>query len=224
MSIKRTSWTYLKFLVLSVLSVAGLMAQEETDPVLDYYWTKAATAYGERNLGDLDIPYRVEAVILYKNMNNDGQAISTDSVGLSYFFTGSAVDSQITIFGDAGRLSRFSLQVINVFDSDYRIFSFPNDTGGAGLPIGFDTEAGSTDPTGFVIIDRNTGYLRWLYLHYSQSPGYRRLSRGVRMADFQGYMFPDSVWEIGARDGFFSSENYRIEARITNVELLQKTK
>ena len=31
------------------------------------------------------------------------------------------------------------------------------------------------------------------------------------------YIFPDSIWEVGSREGIFSTENYRLETSISSI-------
>jgi hypothetical protein len=62
--------------------------------------------------------------------------------------------------------------------------------------------------------------LRWLYLYYPSTSGVERLTRSFRFTEVEGYVFPDSIWEVGARSGIFSLEYYRLETGIVEIEVI----
>jgi hypothetical protein len=107
-----------------------------------------------------------------------------------------------------------------VFDQDYQFSFYPNDTGGKYLAIGFDTDsAGDPRPVGLAIIDRYEYSLHRLYLFYPHQAGYKRLSRTLHFVKHEGYIFPDSILELAARAGIFSTDHYRLETVISNIKI-----
>lgn len=99
---------------------------------------------------------------------------------------------------------------------------FPNDTGARELAISFENISSSdTLPSGIAVIDREEFTLLSAYLFYPREEGFKRLTRSFRFSDNAGFNFPDSVWEVAARQGIFSTEYYRLETKIKEIQLLR---
>ena len=97
---------------------------------------------------------------------------------------------------------------------------FPNDTGGPQLAIGFDTDSlRDPRPVGLAMIDRDEYYPKWLYLFYPEEKNHSRFTKSFRFVQQDGLLFPDSVWVVGAREGVFSTEHYRIETDVTEISI-----
>ncbi|UCC44511.1 MAG: hypothetical protein JSU65_00880 [Candidatus Zixiibacteriota bacterium] len=205
--------------LLALIAQPRVMAEDEQDPVLDYYWQKAGREFRRMDPVTTEIEYRLVARTFYKDIDSDGEVVRVDTAMVEYFYSGGERDSLRVISGDNSRFKDIDLSVQNVFAIGYHLYAYPNDTGGAVLPIGLDTDSGSVDPDGFVIIDRDNGRLQWLYLYYPKGSGHRRVSRCFRMSEVDGYLFPDSVWEVGAIERVFVLDHYRVETAITEVEI-----
>jgi len=112
------------------------------------------------------------------------------------------------------------MTVPNVFAQASEFCFYPNDTGGVELALGFDHDVSLSQlPVGLAVIDRDRYLLRWLYLYYPEHLDYKRFSRSYRLTLQDGYVFPDSIWEVGARPGIFSPEYYRLETVITGITI-----
>ncbi len=201
--------------VLSIVS--SVIGDEEPDPVLEYYWDKAARAAVTCDPAFEDLPYSCNVRSYRYRMDSEGRKVFTDSLLTVCFFSGGRLDSQQVIGGEVGRFKNLDLSFPNIFEWNYHTNLFPNDTGGAELAIGILSDSTNTDqPEGLMIIDRNQGYLRRLYLYYPNKPGYQRFTRSFRFVFKDGYVFPDSIWEVGTTLGVFSSHSYRIETGLTD--------
>jgi hypothetical protein len=109
-----------------------------------------------------------------------------------------------------------------VFDDLFEHKFFPNDIGGQDLAIGFTPiTVDDTLPNGIAVIDREEHDLKYLYLYFPNPDGYKRLTRSFRFEQFSGYTFPDSIWEVGAKQGIFTTDYYRLESKIENFQLLR---
>lgn len=149
-----------------------------------------------------------------------GKLSRTDSVVVEYFYTGSIQDSQISRAGDTDRISNSSISFLNVFETDYHLNSFPNDTGGVDLAIGLIADSAETElPDGLVVIDRFSYELRRLYLSYPAEKGYKRFTRSYEFELVDGCIFPVFLLEVGTRQGVFNRENYRMETRLTGIKV-----
>ena len=208
-------------LILPLLAVLfAFMPSSEGDEVVDYYWSRAASVLRSRDPGETGIKYSLTARSFYKKIDRRGNVESVDSLEAEYFFSWGKLDSSKIIEGDDRRFKKLDLSFPNVFESDYVNYFYPNDTGGAELAIGFDTDTlDDFRPVGLVLIDRSRYVPRWMYLFYPQKEGYARFSRSFRFAENEGYIYPDSVWEVGRKQGIFTSENYRLETGVSEMKI-----
>lgn len=217
----------MKFLViitilgLTVLSGFGATALAQvSDPVLDYYWQKAAQVALDTDPNIAGVSYQLTARTFKHSIERDGEISATDTVVQTLYFTDGELDSAIVV-GDAESDQLIpTLTFPSVFDMDFDSHLFPNDTGGVDFPIGFLTDSARPEyPDGLAVIDRYQYHLRSLYLSYNNQDNYRRFSRSYRFVVVDDYLFPDSVWEIATRLGVFSSESYRMETGITDIRV-----
>jgi hypothetical protein len=214
--------------IVAFVAVAGLAAlflpalsvgdAESDDPVLDFYCNRARVTAGNLNPIERGTAFSFDAVTYYKRIGRRGKVDLVDSTRSTYYYSFGKLDSLTTDTSASSRDYEVDLSYPNVFDGDY-IFSFyPNDTGGADLAIGFDTDtAVAGEPVGIAIIDRSRFFLKWLYLHYPDRKGYKRYSHSLRFTERDGLVFPDSIWTVAAKAGLFSSEFYRLETGISNL-------
>jgi len=193
--------------------------QNQPDPILEFYVKKAAATFTSRDPMAAGLNFSLRATTHYKDLSRGGKITLSDSSIIDYFYSFGEIDSTVVIAAPKHDHPSLDITVPNVFEGGYVYNFFPNDTGGANLPIGFDTrDTTSPDPTGIAVIDRDRFFLKWLYLFYPNDVAYKRYSRSLRFAEFEGYVFPDSIWEVRAEAGIFSSKHYRVE---TGIGLLQ---
>jgi len=209
------------FLALSLLLVISMAAaDDEPDPVLQYYWNHARAAYHSTNPDTSGLCYSFTAKTYKHSVAEDGAIRKTDSVTQAYFYCGGNLDSVNTLTGDPGKFKRLDLSWPPIFESTYHLSFFPNDIGGPrlALRIWSDSSLGR-QPEGLVVIDRNEYFPYALYLFYPEKSGYRRFTRSFRFSLVDGYVFPDSVWEVATRLGVFFPETYRFETGISNIRV-----
>jgi hypothetical protein len=170
---------------------------ESDDPVLNFYIDRARATAESRN--------PIERGTVF-------------SFGSTYYYSFGERDSLTTDTSVSSREYEVDIFYPNVFDHDYIYNFYPNDTGGADLAIGFDTDSMVQDePVGIAIIDRSRYFLKWLYLYYSDRKGYKRYSHSLRFSEQDGFVFPDSIWSVAAKVGLFSTDYYRLETGISNL-------
>lgn len=199
---------------------AMAMAQDESDPILEYYWNKAARAHERTNPKTAGVSYTLTTRTFFHQVNSRGEIAKTDTVLADVNFNqGRREDSRI-VAGDSSRIADVDLSHPDIFVEGYRLNFFPNDTGGSELSIGMTADSSSEGlPDGLIVIDRRSGHLRRMYLHYPDKAGYKRFSRSFRFVEKDGFLFPDSVWEVGVELGFLSSKTYRIETGISEIRV-----
>jgi len=206
---------------LAILPVSGSLRSEAPDPVLQYYWNSAAREAKTTDPGLTGVSYVLTARTFCHRIGSGGQIAATDTATAEYYFTGDRFDSMKTLDGSEPCAKRADLLAPNIFENAYTLNLFPNDTGGPGLAIGLTSDSAAVgQPDGLMVINRNKYNLMNLYLYYPNKEGYRRFTRSFRFTEFEGYTFPDSVWEVGTRLGVFSSEDYRTETGITNIRIV----
>jgi len=204
-----------------ILGLAGHSRTEEPDPVLKYYWDNAAETARATNPSNTDVSYKITARTFCHRIGSGGSIASTDTVNCEYFYTGNRLDSLRAGEGKEACARKADLTIPHIFDNSYELSLFPNDTGGAGLAIGLTSDSTATgQPDGLLVIDRKSYVMKNLYLYYPDKEGYRRFTRSFRLIESQGFVFPDSVWEVGTKLGIFSSENYRTETGVTDIIIL----
>ncbi|MFZ5981247.1 MAG: hypothetical protein ACOYVF_11510 [Candidatus Zixiibacteriota bacterium] len=206
------------FAILAVLTAVLPLAG--SDDVVEYYWSRAASVLHSRDLLESGVSYSFIAESIYKRINKRGEITSADSLKAEYFFSWGKLDSSKIIEGDGRRFKNLDLTFPNVFKSDYINCFYPNDTGGTELAIGFDTDSlNDPRPVGLVLIDRHRYVPLWMYLYYPQKKSYDRFSRSFRFTEYEGYVFADSVWEVGKKQGIFTSEHYRLETGVSDMKI-----
>jgi hypothetical protein len=202
------------------LSISLTARDEEPDPVLQYYWDHACASSHETNPDSAGICYSFTAKTYKRAVAEDGRIGKTDSIVQDYFFCRGRLDSMNAVAGDVGKFKKLDLSYPPVFESTYHLNSFPNDIGGPRLAISIWSDSAlGRQPDGMVVIDRNEYFPYALYLYYPDKSGYRRFTRSFRFVVVDGFVFPDSVWEVGTRLGVFFSENYRLETGISNIRV-----
>jgi len=204
----------------SVFLLAGLPAAADDNPVVEFYWEKAQRVGKSRDPVETGAGYSYVATSHYKKIDRKGRVENIDSVRSEYFYNWGKLDSSKTLAGDPGKFKKLDLSVPDILSSDYIRYFYPNDTGGTDLAIGFDTEtARDPRPVGLFSIDRERYVLRWMYLFYPMKENYKRYSRSYRFVEVEGLIFADSIWEVGAKRGIFSSEHYRLETGISDIKI-----
>ena len=207
-------------LLLPLLAAVLATAKDDPDPVIQYYWDHARAAYHRTRPDSAGVCYSYTARSFKHTVAEDGAIRKTDSVTQDYFFCGGHLDSVNTLAGDARKFSRLDLTVLPVFDSTYHLSLFPNDIGGPRLAIRIWSDSSRVrQPEGMVVIDRNEYFPYALYLYYPDKSGYRRFTRSFRFSVVDGFVFPDSVWEVATRLGVFFPESYRFETGISNIRV-----
>ena len=195
-------------------------AQSRDESALRFFWDRARAVLSAGNPDAHGARFSFEATTYYKNVGKFGVATLEDSVKEIRHYSFGNLDSSRIIVAPKKESLRGDLTVPNVFDSQYILNFFPNDTGGPEIAIGF--EADSTHyqwPVGLAILDRQLYNPLWLYLTYPHKSRYRHFSRSFRFTRVDGFIFPDSVWEVGVIDGLISTRSYRIETGVTNLKV-----
>jgi hypothetical protein len=207
-------------ILIALLGAVSAAGQDTLDPILQYYWDHARSASRGSNPDQAGIGYSFRAKTYLRAVNEDGVIRKTDSVVQDYFFDHGVLDSVTTVAGDPGKFKKLDLTWPAIFDSTYHLSFFPNDIGAPrlALRIWSDSTQGS-QPDGLVVIDRNDYHPCALYLYYPDKGGYRRFTRSFRFTVADGYVFPDSVWEVATRLGVFFAESYRLETGISNIRV-----
>ncbi|HEX2897801.1 MAG TPA: hypothetical protein VHP63_07110 [candidate division Zixibacteria bacterium] len=204
------------------LPIAYSILAEDADPVLNYYVSYADTNFVSSNSNLAASKYSFVALTYYKSIGKKGVVTRLDSTVVRYFCSGESVDSSVTLVKSDGKIPELTFLCPNVFIDSFGHGFFPNDTGGRELAISFENISSSdTLPSGIAVIDREEFSLRAAYLFYPNQTGYKRLTRSFRFSDKAGFNFPDSVWEVGAKQGIFSTEYYRLETGIKEIQLLR---
>lgn len=208
-------------LILAALGVSSVIP-EDIDPVLEFYWGKAAQA-ASALVNDSDtISYRIRALSYYHQIDKRGRITSTDSLLANYFFSSGRLDSLEVIAGEDNSMTRADFSVLDVFSRPYLISLYPNDTGGVELAIGFDSDSTHLgEPVGLLLIDRYNYYPRFLYTHYPDTSEFVRYSRSYRFALLDGIFYADSIWVSAATRGIYSRENYRFETGVQALSILR---
>ncbi|UCE25546.1 MAG: hypothetical protein JSU74_05730 [Candidatus Zixiibacteriota bacterium] len=211
-------------LTLTLLVAAALVtitaAQEESDPILEFYCRRAAETYDSRNPLERGISFSFRATTHYMSIGEHGEVVGQDSGIIDYYYSFGQLDSSEVILSPERSQKVLALDFANVFAGDYEFFFFPNDTGGTDLAIGFDTPSREDSlPVGLAVIDRDMFYLRWLYLHYPNKKYHKRYSRSFRFTEYDGYIFADSLWQVTARKGVFTTDFFRTETEISDITI-----
>jgi len=212
----------LLLLSLLLLTAVYVVCQESgDDPILDYYWDKACNVMLQVDSVKAKSTYVFRARSFRHRVDSEGHITKTDSLEADHFYSGSTLDSQTVVSGDPERFEDLDLAPFNIYKHAYHLNMFPNDTGGVDLAIGLTSDSTTpTQPDGLLIMDRREFYVKWLYLPYSDKPGYKRYTKSFRFIPVDGLIFPDSIWEVGTKQGVFSSENYRLETGISDIKVL----
>ncbi len=209
-------------LVVGLLLPASLVLaiEDETDPVIQYYWGHARTAAPKFDPNVPGVSYCFKARTYRHTVTSDGIIRKTDSVEQVFYYRDGKLDSVQRVRGDADRFKKLDLTHPTVFENRYHLNFYPNDAGGPKLAIGMNSDSTLQDqPDGLVLIDRNRYFLRSLYLFYPNKSGYRRFSRSFRFTLVDDLVFPDSVWEVATQIGIFFTESYRLETGISDIRV-----
>lgn len=213
----------LKWAVLSLYSMLyASLSSQEPDPVLKFYVSQADSTFEKSTLSRQSIKYSFEAATYFKSIGRGGAVKNIDSSIVRYFCNGTTLDSHVTQLQANHHLPEITFIYPNVFEESFEHKFFPNDIGGEDLAIGFSNDSTSDHlPDGIAVLDREEFNLKNLYMYFPDPEGYKRLTRSFRFSQFSGFTFPDSIWEVGAKQGIFSTEYYRLETKISNIQLLR---
>lgn len=195
-------------------------AQARDESVLRFYWDRARAVSAAGDPIDHGARYSFEATTYYRSIGKLGVATLEDSLKEIRYYSYGNLDSAKVLVPAKRKSLKADLAIPRVFDSTYLLNFFPNDTGGPEIAIGFEADSSRGDlPVGLAILDRQLYGPRWLYLSYPHRSGYRHFSRSFRFAQVDGFIFPDSVWEVGVVDGVLFTKSYRIETGVTNLKV-----
>jgi hypothetical protein len=218
---KKFRFTVIGVLFISFLFIAlGGKSQDRDADVLKYYWDRirASLASGDPIAHGVNFSY--QTTTYYKTLGKVGEISSIDSVKSAFFYSFGKLDSSRTLLKSNHSIPKIDLSFPRIFDSSYYLNFFPNDTGGQLLAIGFDTDSTHKSwPSGLVMIDRQKYFPSWLYLYYPDQSGFRRFSRSFRFINQDGYVFPDSIWEVAVKDGLLFTTSYRLETLISDFKI-----
>lgn len=200
--------------------IAVAVAQDNSDPVLDYYWSGAGSRLQETSPIKAEVTYTLSTRTFIHKVNSSGEIVKTDTLVAEFDYHDGQYVSRVEADSLQPLADRVDLTYPNVFDGDYHLNFFPNDTGGEELAIGLRADSAVSGwPDGLVYIDRDNKRLLRMYLHYPGREGFKRFSRSFRFVEKDGYVFPDSVWEVAVESGFIASDVWRIETGITDITI-----
>ncbi len=210
-----------KLKLLSFLIILGVVVYvTAADDILNFYVGKAKSSFETRNPIENGAKYSYRVKSYFKKVIKDGQTKLVDSVETDFYYSFGELDSTRVIVKPKSYSDQVNLNFKNIFEQDYYFYFYPNDTGGTDLSIGFDTyDFDETRPVGFAVIDRSRHFLKWLYLYHINDRKDKRNSRWLRFRLHEGFIFPDSVWELKAIRGVLSTDYYRIETGITDFKI-----
>lgn len=218
--IRYTGFNLALFVTISFMVAA--LAQDESDPILSFYCQRAADTFKTRDPLQAGLTFSFRATTYYMNIGKRGEVTGLDSGITDYYYSFGELDSSKVVLKPERSQKAVDLTFNNIFASDYEFYFFPNDTGGADLAIGFDTPIEQDSlPVGLAIIDRDRYFFKQLHLHYPNRKHYKRYSRSFRLLEYQGYIFADSVWQVSAKRGVFTTEFFRTETRISDIEIFR---
>lgn len=193
---------------------------EESDPVLSYYCERASQAFVGQNPLETGASFSFRSTSYYKNIGENGEITRVDSGITVFYYSFGKLDSSEVVLKPEHTQKPIDMSYPDVFSGDYDFYFYPNDTGGAQLAIGFETfSAEDTIPVGVAVIDRDRFFLRWLHLHYPNKTYHKRFSRSFRFAEYEGYVFADSFWQVSAKRGVFTTEFFRVETGVSDFRL-----
>lgn len=193
---------------------------EVSDPILSYYCERASQAFVGQNPLESGVSFSFTSTTYYMNVGEHGEITRVDSGITSFYYSFGNLDSTEVILKPRGTQKFVDLSYPDVFSQNYDYYFYPNDTGGTQLAIGFETYTRTdTLPVGVAVIDRDRFSLRWLLLHYPNRAYHKRFSRSFRFAEHEGYVYADSVWQVGAKRGVFTTEFFRVETGISDFRL-----
>ncbi len=192
---------------------------QEVD-VLGYYWEKAKTNYEQQiELKDTR-SYLISTISTRIDLDRHAVETGRDSAKIDYYFTGPSCDSQVVLSGDGNRFAEVDLTIPDLFVAERQISLYPNDDASDYLAIELDIDSAVTDqPTGILFIDRLSGAARRVHLHYPNRSKYTCFSRSFRMTEVDGLVLTDSTWVVAARLGVLFPEHFRLETRISEIEV-----
>lgn len=208
--------------VIGVTLLAGPSASLQTrdETVLRFYWDRAKAVATAGDPIEHGARFSFEATTYYKSIGKLGVVTLEDSLKEIRHYSFGNLDSTRVLVPAKRKSLKGDFAVPRIFDSLYILNFFPNDTGGPEIAIGFEADSSHSElPVGLAILDRQLYNPRWLYLSYPHKSGYRHFSRSFRFTQRDGFIFPDSVWEVGVIDGLFSTRSYRIETGVTNLKV-----
>ncbi len=190
------------------------------DPVLEYYCKQAEEACESRDPLQRGVSFSYVARAYYKKLRGNGSVEKLDSAIHKYYYSFGTLDSQNTTIVTSKRVKELDLSYPDVFGGDYLYNFFPNDTGGETIAIGFDTDTVIDNrPVGLATIDREYYFFHNIFLYYPNRPDHRRYTRSMGFTEYQGYIFPDTMWVVGAAEAVFFTESYRIEVDIDSIQI-----
>ena len=204
------------WIVLALLNLlTSCVVWGSEDDILTFYTKRAAEVFQSRNPIESGTAFSFTAKTYYKILNDQSRYILTDSSEATYYYSFGQEDSINFIIAPEHEFESLPLVYPDIFSGNYLYNFFPNDTGSIDLPIGFDTpKMDTTLPVGFIVIDRQKYIYRYLYLYYLNPTRFKRWSLGYRFIEYEGMIFPDSIWTLKSRRQLFFADNYRYETKL----------
>ena len=208
-------------MLLAILAATAI-SDSAVDPVVEYHCRRAASIFNAHDPNQRGAAFALDFRSYLRRLDDHGNQIHTDSAEGRWYFGFGQLDSQTVKYATDKRLRQPINYPPNVFEHQYEFFCFPNDTGGAQLAVGFDSDSlDLTSPVGLALIDRESHKLGQLYLYYPKKDGYRKYSEFYRMTTVEGLVFPDSTVVAWAKPGIIAFEYYRRETIISKVTILR---
>lgn len=206
--------------LVGLAAVAALPLPGEDDAVAHYYWDRARAVYQGRDALASGARFSFVMTVHHKSVGAGGVVSRVDTLSARCFYSFGNQDSVQILVSSKENVYAPAFATDQLLDSLALPYLFPNDTGGADIAVGFDSDTLHPDhPVGLVLIDRNRFVLRWAYLSYPGREDYKRFTRSLRFTEIEGLVVPDSLWEVAMKERFFLSSHSRTEVGFSDYRI-----
>ncbi len=212
----------IRFLVPLVIGLGSFLAisVRADERVISFYWQQAADTFRETMPTETALNYVATGVVLHSVLDSDGGIETTDTLIYNYYFRSGRLDSSVAVLGEFEYPERLDFSFPDIFQSDYELTLYPNDTGGGPLAIGFDNRSDTlAEPIGIVLLDRQHYTLGELLLNFNQRRGHRSYSQRFWFSQIDGLTMIDSLVIVGTIFNRIAPINYRLDVSLRGHRL-----
>ncbi|SYZ73800.1 exported hypothetical protein [Candidatus Zixiibacteriota bacterium] len=198
------------FLMVAFICGPAFAAGRGDSTVIRYYLKNLDSAYAKSYIFASGTAFSFKIRIIYEETSYRGTINKADTAAMELYFSAGKRDSLEIIDSaqDEKNIIPDSFAVPPVWRHQYDYSFYPNDTGAGILAIGFDRQSNAENPpVGFLTMDRDTYYLKSLFLSFPEKEGYRQYSRTYHFERFDDYYIP-TIWEIDGSMNTFTGIKY----------------